>query len=147
MLPQYSPSARPSFIKGRRPCCQCHCCSITPVCNLLQKWQFVQAVQEQFWASQGQVSVTEAVGFVLVGQADAAAIADSLADYLRLLMLLGQYNSTDQQSQLLRVSQSALKQSAYIMRDSASFQAQLLEVLRQLVQVRRMPCLTHQLDK
>ena len=82
------------------------------------------------------MSITEAVGFVLAGQADAAAINDSLTDYLKLLAFLGQYNGPEQQLQLLRVSQGVLKQAAQIMQDSAGFQAQLLHMLQQLLQVR-----------
>ena len=82
------------------------------------------------------MSITEAVGFVLAGQADAAAINDSLTDYLKLLALLGRYNRPEQQLQLLRVSQGVLKQAAQIMQDSAGFQAQLLQMLQQLLQVR-----------
>ena len=81
------------------------------------------------------MAVTEAVGFVLAGQADVTAIEASLTDYLTLLMLLAQHNSADQQLQLLRVSQSVLKQAAHAMRNSASFQSQLLGVLQQLLQV------------
>ena len=80
--------------------------------------------------------MTEAVGFVLAGQADAAAIADSLTNYLKLLALLARYNSSEQQLQLLKVSQGVLKQSAQTMQDSAGFQSQLLQILQQLLQVR-----------
>ncbi|DBA76217.1 TPA: hypothetical protein ACH3X1_009942 [Trebouxia sp. C0004] len=94
-----------------------------------------EAIQAEFWASQGEVSITEAVGFVLAGQADAAAINDSLTDYLKLLALLGRYNTPEQQLQLLRVSQGVLKQAAQIMQDSAGFQAQLLQMMQQLLQI------------
>lgn len=112
-----------------------------PVCkdfycrHVRQDQSVLQAIQAEFWASQGEVSITEAVGFVLAGQADAAAINDSLTDYLKLLALLGRYNRPEQQLQLLRVSQGVLKQAAQIMQDSAGFQAQLLQMLRQLLQV------------
>lgn len=92
-------------------------------------------MQTEFWASQGEVLVTEAVGFVLAGQPDSAAIVDSLTDYLKLLALLGQSNTPEQQLQLLRVSQGVLKQSAQIMLNSADFQSQLLQSLVQLLQV------------
>lgn len=95
----------------------------------------LQTIKEEFWDSQGDVSVTEAVGFVLAGQVDAAAINDSLTDYLQLLALLCRYNSPEQQLQLLKVSQGVLKQSAQTMRDFADFQSQLLHILQQLLQV------------
>ena len=79
--------------------------------------------------------VTEAVGFVLAGQADSAAILDSLTDYLKLLALLGQSSTPEQQLQLLRVSQGVLKQSAQIMLSSGDFQSHLLQSLLQLLQV------------
>ncbi|DBA76216.1 hypothetical protein WJX77_004549 [Trebouxia sp. C0004] len=108
------------------------CCLI---CSLQQDQASSQAIQAEFWASQGEVSITEAVGFVLAGQADAAAINDSLTDYLKLLALLGRYNTPEQQLQLLRVSQGVLKQAAQIMQDSAGFQAQLLQMMQQLLQI------------
>ena len=95
----------------------------------------VQALQHDFWASRGEVSVTDAVGFVLAGQADSAAIADSLTEYLQLLALLGQHNTPEQQLQLLRVSQGVLKQAAQTMQDSAAFQVQYMHVMQQLLQV------------
>ena len=88
-----------------------------------------------FWANHGEVSTTDAVGFVLAGQADSAAIIDSLTNYLKLLSLLGRYNTPEQQLQLLRVSQGVLKQAAQIMRDSAVFQVQSMQLMQQLLQV------------
>lgn len=79
--------------------------------------------------------MTDAVSFILAGQADPAAIVDSLTDYLKLLLLLGQYNTPEQQLQLLRVSQGVLKQAALVMRDSAVFQVQSMRVTQQLLQV------------
>lgn len=79
--------------------------------------------------------MTDAVSFILAGQADSAAIVDSLTDYLKLLLLLGQYNTPEQQLQLLRVSQGVLKQAALVMRDSAVFQVQSMRVTQQLLQV------------
>ena len=95
----------------------------------------VQAIQQDFWANRGEVLVTDAVSFILAGQADPAAIGDSLTDYLKLLSLLGQYNTPEQQLQLLRVSQGVLKQAALFMRDSAAFQVQFMHVTQQLMQV------------
>lgn len=95
----------------------------------------VQVIQQDFWANRGEVSVTDAVGFILAGQADAAAITDSLTDYLKLLSLLGQFNTPEQQLQLLRVSQGVLKQAAQMMRDSAVFQVQSMHLMQQLLQV------------
>lgn len=103
--------------------------------SLLYVNGWVQALQHDFWASRGEVSVTDAVGFVLAGQADSAAIADSLSDYLELLALLGQHNTPEQQLQLLRVSQGVLKQAAQTMQDSAAFQVQFIQVMQQLLQV------------
>lgn len=94
-----------------------------------------QLVYMDFWASRGEVSLTEAVGFVLAGQADPAAIIDSLTDYVQLLHLLGQYNTPEQQLQLLRVSQGVLKQAAQVMWDSAVFQVQSMRLMQQLLQV------------
>jgi len=105
-------------------------CKLMPVCkdfycrHVRQDQSVLQAIQAEFWASQGEVSITEAVGFVLAGQADAAAINDSLTDYLKLFALLGRYNRPEQQLQLLRVSQGVLKQAA-----------QIMQMLRQLLQV------------
>lgn len=79
--------------------------------------------------------MTGAVSFILAGQADSAAIGDSLTDYLKLLFLLGQYNTPEQQLQLLRVSQGVLKQAAQVMWDSAAFQVQFMHVTQQLLQV------------
>lgn len=98
----------------------------------------LQLVYMDFWASRGEVSITEAVGFVLAGQPDAAAIIDSLTGYLELLHLLGQYNTPEQQLQLLRVSQGVLKQAAQVMRDSAVFQVQSMRLMQQLLQVQCM---------
>lgn len=104
-----------------------------------------QSVYLDFWASRGEVSLTEAVGFVLAGQADPAAIIDSLTDYFKLLYLLGQYNTPEQQLQLLRVSQGVLKQAAQVMRDSAVFQVQSMRLMQQLLQVQCMkPVSCHQ---
>lgn len=103
--------------------------------SLLYVNGWVQALQHDFWASRGEVSVTDAVGFVLAGQADSAAIADSLSDYLELLALLGQHNTPEQQLQLLRVSQGVLKQAAQTMQDSAAFQVQFNQVMQQLLQI------------
>ncbi|KAA6427213.1 MAG: hypothetical protein FRX49_02970 [Trebouxia sp. A1-2] len=77
----------------------------------------------------------EGITSLSAGQADAAAINDSLTDYLKLLALLGRYNRPEQHLQLLRVSQGVLKQAAQIMQDSAGFQAQLLQMLQQLLQI------------
>ena len=91
-----------------------------------------------FWANRGEVFMTDAVSFVLAGQADPAAIIDSLTDYLKLFSLLGQYNTPEQQLQLLRVSQGVLKQAAQVMQDSAVFQAQSMHLMQQLLQVQCM---------
>ena len=98
-----------------------------------------------FWANHGEVSTTDAVGFVLAGEADPAAIIDSLTDFLKLLSLLGQHNTPEQQLQLLRVSQGVLKQAAQIMWDSAVFQVQSMHLMQQLLQVQLMrPVSCHQ---
>ena len=95
----------------------------------------MQASQCDFWAGGGEVAVTEAVGFVLADQADAAAVLDSLTMYLKLLSLVSQHNTPEQQLQLLRVSQGVLKQAAQTMQDSAPFQVQSMHVMQQLLQV------------
>ncbi|KAL3141746.1 hypothetical protein ABBQ32_004427 [Trebouxia sp. C0010 RCD-2024] len=105
------------------------------VYTLQQDAAISQVIQQGFWASRGEVSVTGAVSFILAGQADSAAIGDSLTDYLKLLFLLGQYNTPEQQLQLLRVSQGVLKQAAQVMWDSAAFQVQFMHVTQQLLQI------------
>ena len=79
--------------------------------------------------------VTEAVGFVLAGQADPQAIAQTLSDYLAFTSLVARHGSAEQQMQLLRVSQGVLKQAAQMMQDSAKFQQSLIQLLQQLLQV------------
>lgn len=83
--------------------------------------------------------VTEAVGFVLAGQAEQAAsqaIAQTLNDYVSFLALLAKHSSPEQQLQLLRVNQGVLKQAAQLMQDSADFQQSILQLLQRLLQVR-----------
>ncbi|KAL3153260.1 hypothetical protein ABBQ38_011608 [Trebouxia sp. C0009 RCD-2024] len=105
------------------------------VYTLQQDTATSKIIQQDFWANRGEVSVTDAVSFILAGQADSAAIGDSLTDYLKLLSLLGQYNTPEQQLQLLRLSQGVLKQAAQLMRDSAAFQVQFMHITKQLLQI------------
>lgn len=79
--------------------------------------------------------VTEAVSFVLAGDAESEANGQTLSNYIAFLALLAQHGTAEQQMQLLRVNQGVLKQAAQIMQDSAEFQQSLLQLLQQLLQV------------
>lgn len=80
--------------------------------------------------------MTEAVGFVLAGEAESQANAQTLHDYVSFVALLAKHSTPEQQMQLLRVNQGVLKQAAQIMQDSADFQQSILQLLQQLLQVR-----------
>ena len=123
------PAARPSCTACKKRCS----CNDSAISHF-HIWD--DAVQAEFWASQGQVLVTEAVGFVLAGQDDAAAIQNSLTNYLKLLDTVGRSSTSKQQLQLLQVSQGIVKQSAQTMREYVGFQIQMLDLLQQLLQVR-----------